>query len=342
MDIDGNEYPNVWCASGARNFDGKGWWYTTLYKFFLFLFYSWSGAGFVTKTTTLERRDGFMPLKSDGKSPRELFPRCIKVFFFSGHTVNSVGLSGPGINGVLAMLRKNPPKGPFMLSIMCLSANKLDELDAMLQTIIEFKKTFPVPFTVQLNLACPNTGEDLNDFYELLDEMLDLADSYGLKLFLNFNPLVPIDVLVKADKHPACAGFWIGNTIQWGSTDLINWKKFSDWRVRRQEGRLVSPLLRRLDWEPDPNKPDDKGPVGGLSGPVCRQFTIDTIMKARREGVTKPIIGGNGFQLSWHLDRLWEAQANGVALGIVAMIRPWRLRKLIKHGLWIWPQKFEA
>ena len=337
MNIDGTEYPNVWCAPGARNFDGKGWWYTLLFKSLSLWHYNWGGAGFVTKTATLEQRDGFMPLKSDGKSPRELMPRCIKVYFFSGHVLNSVGLSGPGLRGVLAMLKADPPDGPFMLSIMCLSNEKLAELKTMLAMINEFKETFTVPFTVQLNLACPNTGEDLTEFYELLDDILDLASAMDTKLFLNFNPLVPVDVLVEADKHPACAGFWIGNTIPWGFNG-INWLHFSSpkrWILKKSPD---SPLPRRLKWKQESGVPR---PVGGLSGPVCRNFTLSTIEQARSAGVKKPIIGGNGFQLRWHLDRLWEAQANGVALGIVAMIRPWRLRGLISHARYIWPLEAE-
>jgi dihydroorotate dehydrogenase len=327
MLIDYIEYPNVWCAPGARNFTGRGWWYTALLQT-LMPNYGWSGTGFVTKTATLLPRTGNMPLDEDGETPKEWLPRCIKVYPFSGHVLNAVGLSGPGLDEVLRMLRDEPPSGPFMLSIMCVGQNHMLELQEMLIKISEFRRACPTPFLTQLNLACPNTGEELTKFYAELEEMLDCFESWNLKVFLNFNATVPIEVLLEADKHPACAGFWIGNSIPWG-TPGINWRRFSRLKRRISRKSPDSPLPRRLNWKASS---DTARPMGGLSGPVCRKFTLTTIDEARHRGVTKPIIGGNGFQKKDDLDHLWLTRADGVALGIVAMIRAWRLGKLVKYA----------
>jgi dihydroorotate dehydrogenase len=327
MIIDGIEFPNVWCAPGARNFTGRGWWYTDLLKV-LFPSYGWDNTGFVTKTATLLPRPGNMPLAEDGETPKERLPKCIKVYPFSGHVLNAVGLSGPGLDEVLAMLRKNPPRQPFMLSIMCVGEDHLAELQNMLEKIAEFKQTFDVPFMVQVNMGCPNTGEDPTRFYAELDAYLDEFRRHDMKAFFNFSPLVPVEMLLKADRHPACAGFWLGNSILWG-TPGIEWKRFSSLGRRLARKRPDSPLPRRLGWSASSDTPR---PKGGLSGPACRKFTLSTINDARRAGVQKPIIGGNGFQKKESLDYLWLAGADGVALGIVAMLRPWRLGKLINYA----------
>lgn len=327
MLIDDIEFPNVWCAPGARNFTGRGWWYTALLQALL-PNYGWDHTGFVTKTATLHPRPGNMPLDEDGETPKEWLPRCIKVYPFSGHVLNAVGLSGPGLDEVLRMLRKDPPDGPFMLSIMCVGDDHLDELRRMLVKITVFRKLFHVPFMIQVNMGCPNTGEDPASFYAELDAFLDEFQRHDMKAFFNFSPLVPVEMLLKADRHPACAGFWIGNTIPWGSPG-INWKRFSSLKRRLGRKSPDSPLPRRLGWS---SSSKTARPMGGLSGPACRKFTLTTINEARRADVQKPIIGGNGFQTKNSLDYLWLASADGVALGIVAMLRPWRLRKLINHA----------
>ena len=329
MIIDDIEFPNAWCAPGARNFDRSGWWYSRLLR--VLPGYSWEGTGFVSKTTTLSARAGNMPLKRDGKTPKQKLPRCIKIYPFSGHVLNAVGLSGPGIDDVLQMLLDDLPTEPFMISIMCVGEDHLAELSTMLDKIEIFRKKCPTPFIVQVNMGCPNTGEDPSSFYAEMDAFLSEFQRRGLKVFFNFSPLVPVEMLLKADKHSACAGFWIANSIPWG-TFGIEWRRFG--RLVRRRHKPDSPLPRRLKWSASSGTPR---PNGGLSGPACRTFTESTVRKARKAGVTKPIIAGNGVQLGWHADRLWEAGATGVALGIVGAVRPHRLGKLVRHCNTIFP-----
>lgn len=316
MQLSGIDFPNVWCAPGARNFEGSGWWYGRLAK--LLPGYTWDNTGFVTKTSTLDQRDGNMPLKADGKTPRQKLPRCIKVYPFSSHVLNAVGLSGPGLRAVLDMLLSNVPTQPFMISIMCVSENHLLELQDMLALISNFAECCPTDFITQLNLACPNTGEDLTKFYEELKSILDCFQAHELPVVLNFNATVPVKVLQEADAHPACVGFWIGNSIPWG-TDGINWKKFSR-LSRRIRGRGASSPLRRRGFTD-----------GGLSGPDCLPLTVAKIKAARLAGVTKPIVAGNGIQHLEDINALADVDATAVALGVVGMLRPWRMRKLINH-----------
>lgn len=79
MKLLGIEFGRVWCASGARNFFGDHpayWFHRPLRPIGL----DWSGSTFVAKTTTLEPRRGNMPLGGrSGTTPREWFPRCVRV-----------------------------------------------------------------------------------------------------------------------------------------------------------------------------------------------------------------------------------------------------------------------
>lgn len=84
----------VFCAPGARGFYGEGYpFHRTSRRFGM----TWDRTGFAAKTTTVEKRAGNLPLKDDGVTPRELIPRCIVVKWLSGHVLNAVGLSGPGV-----------------------------------------------------------------------------------------------------------------------------------------------------------------------------------------------------------------------------------------------------
>jgi hypothetical protein len=89
------EFGNCFLASGSMNFFGEGYWYDNFYKLLMPGFKIIDQVTFVAKTTTFGPRLGNMPLKENFQ-PKELFPKCIKVYPSRGVVLNSVGLSGPG------------------------------------------------------------------------------------------------------------------------------------------------------------------------------------------------------------------------------------------------------
>ena len=74
LTLRGVDYGSTFCAVGARGFAGEGY---PFHKPWGLVGMTWEGTAFAGKTMTLEPRDGNMPLKADGVTPKELFPKCI-------------------------------------------------------------------------------------------------------------------------------------------------------------------------------------------------------------------------------------------------------------------------
>ncbi|HSH31044.1 MAG TPA: hypothetical protein VK963_00020, partial [Candidatus Saccharimonadales bacterium] len=127
----------------------------------------------------------------------------------------------------------------------------------------------------------------------------------------NFNPTVPTNVMVQTAAHPACDGLWIANTIPWGTAGI-------DWTGLF--GSHQSPLAKYGFGN------------GGLSGPACLAFTINRVVSARDAGIAKPIVAGNGIQSADDVRRVRQAGADAVALGVIGIVRPWRMRSTIQAG----------
>ncbi len=307
----GIDFGSVFCAPGARGFYGEGYpWHRAAHR----LGMTWSGTTFVAKTTTLNPREGNMPLNPD-LSPTERVPKCIVVKPLSGHVLNAVGLSGPGAKSLFETNVWAGPGAPFMLSFMSVGADAQDRLADLQHFIKLFQKHqrwITRPVGLQLNFACPNTDHPPAELYAEIDSWLNLAAELGIPLIPNFNPVVPVDVLRATAHNQHCDALWIGNTIPWGDPN-INWQRIF--------GSTESPLRKR-------GIPAD----GGLSGPACLPVTIDKIRLARRTGITKPIVAGNGIQTTRNARDVIDAGADGIAIGIVGMMRPWRMRRIIRAG----------
>ena len=83
-------------AAGVRGWMNEGYWFHHLPL--VRRWYDFDGSTRVSKTTTLRKRDGNMPILGRDRlwGPRDFFPRCIWVDWFTGATLNSVALTGPG------------------------------------------------------------------------------------------------------------------------------------------------------------------------------------------------------------------------------------------------------
>ncbi len=316
LTLRGKNYGSVFCAPGALGFFGEGYPYHKMAKYFGM---SWRGTGFVSKTITYPAREGNMPLQSDRLTPVErLMPRCIVVKPFSGHVLNAVGLSGPGAEWALGTGRWQQRIDPFMISFMSV-AGSADERLAETQKFVELLKG-QLPYfrgkpAIQANRACPNSGHLPDDFYEETTEMLNLLGELDIPVVVNFNPTVPVDVMQATAAHDVCDALWIANTIPWGDP-RIDWEKIF--------GSNESPLAAR-DLQ--------VAGGGGLSGPACLPWTAETVKSARKAGITKPIVAGNGIQRARDVEWLRNPEAinaDAVAIGCVGMVRPWRMRNIIK------------
>jgi hypothetical protein len=126
MILRGQNWPNVYNASGARGFSGEGYPFHKPWRPFGL---DYTGSCFVAKTTTLEPRLGNMPL-DENLRPRELLPKCIVVKLIQGVVLNAVGLSGPGLSALLARWLASPRQSePWTVSFMPVAKTALERIE---------------------------------------------------------------------------------------------------------------------------------------------------------------------------------------------------------------------
>lgn len=314
----------IFCAPGTLGFFGEGY---PWHRYAKLAGMTFKGTSFVAKTATLNFNEGNMPLKKDGLTPKEIKPKCIEVYPRSGHMLNAVGLSNMGFWKMFFDGRWQRIRDPFMLSFMPKGKTLEDKIkecqglvhDFLFQYFNRPYGCFSSEFALQVNFACPNTGEDPATFVTELNAILETFQplrQVGIPIVVNLNAFVPVQALLNAEH--LCDAFWIANTVPWG-TPGIEWKEFC---VGMDAKGYVSPLRAR-------GIPAD----GGLSGPLCLKFTINKVDEAVAAGVNRPIIAGNGIQHPDDVDILRLAGASAVAIGAVALVRPWRTGQIIARAL---------
>lgn len=308
------EFPyHVFMGPGLRGFFGEGYWFHLLVK--LLFGAIWSGMNFVAKTTTQLKRRGNLKLRADGYRMRRLFPRCILPHWLSGHILNAVGLSGPGFQALLDEGIWQKRTGPWVISFMAVGKTKeariqeyRDFVDLLKHRLTELR-TFGAQIVLQLNLGCPNTENPLETLRNEIFECLGIAKETDLPLMVNFNAFVPPELLLELEESGLVDCFWIANTVPY-NTDHLGETIFE---------QVVSPMRQR-GIEAD----------GGISGPLCLQYTVAAVRAARKIGVKLPIIAGNGVQSIGAVKALIEAGASAIEIATVAILRPWKVKRIVK------------
>jgi len=313
MILRGIDFGKVWGASGVQGFFGEG------YRFHSKLGPlrpKFEGMTFVAKTTTLFSRPGNMPLEDD-HTPEELFPSCIKVKPFKGVVLNAVGLSGPGARVLLASGHWLRRTKPFFISFMSVAgtpeerASELKQFADIFSAFLSNFPTFRKIVGLQINHSCPNVGLH-HDGAELTGEVckaLDIAARLEIPLVPKLNVLAPIKSALEISRYPSCDAICVSNTVPWGALpELIDWEGIF--------GSKESPLAHLGG--------------GGLSGKPLLPIVIDWLNIARRAGLKKPINGGGGILSRRDAGKVFAAGADSISLGSVAILRPWRVRGIIR------------
>lgn len=300
---------HVFCSSGARGFFDEGYWW---HHYLKNLGLDWTGSTFVAKTVTTDEREGNMPLALDRITPRDRRPKCIYVTprsWLMGGAVNAVGLSNAGAEYLLGLNRWQKRTNPFFLSFMAVGdtpAKRLEETKRFIDLLFREKHNFSTDFGLKLNRSCPNTGHNLIELADETASMVEIAKQ------------IDIDVAVKISAEEAysmgitlqqmgCDGIFVSNTFRWDS--------IPEYVRQRVFGRTDSPLA-------------DLG-GGGISGSPLLKYVVTWIKEARKLGVTIPIIGGGGILSIRDALKVIDAGADGVSLGSIAFLRPWRIHKII-------------
>lgn len=309
MKLRGIDFGNVLGASGVQGFFGEGYWPHKVWKPFGL---NLANMTFVAKTATLLPRKGNTSLTRH-YTLRNPFPRCIKVKFWRGLMLNSVGVSNPGIGALLGTGKWQERTEPFFISIMSFAdtlQRRLEELRIIVETIGFCKDSFSAPFGVQLNLSCPNTKCDLNESMDESGEMLETASVLNVPLMPKYSiASAPIEAVMRLNDHPNCDAICVSNTLPFGWKG-IDWK--SVW------GSTISPLA--------------KFGGGGLSGKILCPLVCEWIARLRHAGFTKPINGGGGIFCPENVVRFNKAGASSVFLGSVTNLRPLRVKSIFNQA----------
>jgi dihydroorotate dehydrogenase len=314
MILRGINFGPVLDASGVRNFFGDGYWY---HKVPWPVGPRFKGSTFVAKTTTYNFKRGNMPLVPGKTTPREWKPRCIRVYFRKGMVLNAVGLSGPGAKVLLETGKWQEREDPFFLSFMSTGDTPTDRLGDLTKFVIILKKHLPAfkakkQLGLQINFSCPNVGIDPMHLVDEVMEALNVADDLDIPLMPKFNVMADPKAIVRISRHGACDAICMSNSIPWNAlTDKEKMELF---------GTTTSPLA-----DVDPNG-------GGLSGAPLLPRVEKWILDAIRAGLRTPINAGGGILGPRDAIRLFNAGAASVALGSIAMLRPWRVQRTINHA----------
>lgn len=302
----------IYSAVGARGFFGEGYPFHRWWKYWGM---NWEGMTDAFKTGTMEAVLGNMPLREDGITPVELEPACIFVEPLTGHVLNAVGLSNPGYPFLLERDIWQTLPNPFCLSFMAMSETKEARLEetrefvALLSSHLPFKSAI----ALQFNCGCPNAGHDLSKLIDELGETFELAADlrlrYGIPLLANFSVAASVEAMIETANLSLCDGLWIANTVRFGHPAID---------CRGIFGTDISPMILR-----------GFAKEGGISGPACLPLAIDRVMAVRAE-LAIPIIAGNGIQHPRDVVRMFAAGADAVAVGSVAIVRPWRMRAITR------------
>lgn len=310
MILRGNEFGCVINASGARNFDGNGY---PLHLLLGPLGLKWTGSTFVAKTTTLAARPGNMPVGSDRITPRELIPRCIRMNHRTAIALNAVGLTGPGAAHLFVHMGWERRIHSFFLSFMSVGdtrEDRLNELARFVQVMKQFLPDFQAPVGLKLNVSCPNVGLVQSKLVGEIRDALDVAQALNVPLVPKFSVMVPVEAIAEIAELEGCDGICLSNTIPWRK--LPEW---IDWD--RLFGPGESPLAALGG--------------GGLSGAPLLPIVVGHVAKLRAAGTTKPIIAGGGVLSCRDADCLIAAGADAISLGSIAILRPWRVQRVIRH-----------
>ena len=323
MLLKGQKWGPVFNSSGARGFFGEGYWFHRPWKR---LGLDYSGSDFVAKTTTLYARSGNMPLLDDGTTPRDLFPKCVVVRPVKGIVLNSVSLSGPGARHLTNKWRymlNGYQIRRMMVSFMSIEPTVVQRMEEALRFIpllrelaeseaVRCCRTGVPRIGLQVNFSCPNAGLDPADLVKEMGQVLSLFRPLKIPVLAKVAVTADPEAVKEAiQDHPGCDGVVCSNTVPWGKLpDLIDWRGLFG-----SDG--ISPLK-------------DLG-GGGLSGKPLLPLVREWIRKARDAGLTKPIVGCGGVLSRQDADQLIDAGADGIELGSVSILRPWRVRRIVRH-----------
>lgn len=322
MKLRGIDFGSVFDAAGVEGFFGEGY----KHQKFLGPFRpNFNGCTFVAKTTTLEPREGNMPMGKNRLTPKELMPKCIlpnfqpgNIFlslkmFLGGYMLNAVGLSGPGAKALFEDGRWQKRTSPFFVSFMSVASTPKErslETEEFVRLFAQYLPGFKTKVGLQINYSCPNIGLDPSFLVDEAKTGLEIAHRLHIPLMPKFNILVPVDAAREISRSIYCDAICVSNTIHWNDLPKLGIDR------KKLFGSDISPLA--------------KFGGGGLSGKPLLPLIVNWLTRAEAADFLKPINAGGGILSPNDIAPLYGADALSIFIGSVASLRPWRVRKIIK------------
>lgn len=320
--------------SGIQGFFGEGDEYPhhKIYKLlFGWIGFSFKGMTFVAKTTSLAARiypQASQTKLKEGYKLAEWFPRSIWVSIrsiFSGYVLNAMGIPSPGGAYLLKLNKWQKRREPFQISFMPMESSiehKIVEVKEFCSLLLFYLSPEKYTYGVQMNVSCPNTGHAQT---EALGEWVALARTF--RTLMPHTPLIfkldlTIDPHIVKKLQTECDAICMGNTLAFGKLpEKVSWKKLFP---------KGSPL----------GKVFGEKFQGGLSGKPLFLVLLDWLERMEQIDPTVTIIAGGGITTRQEIKQLAQFQCvKAIALGSVAITRPWRLQSLIRYGNTIFSQK---
>lgn len=323
MKLKNIDFGHVLGQSGIQGFFGEGDEYPH-HKLLKFIFgFSFSGMTFVAKTTSLHAR--IYPEKSQtalvGYKLKQWFPKSIWFSLKSiiqGYVLNAMGIPTPGTIFLIGLNKWQKRTEPFQISFMPMESTlqgKIAEVKQFCEWMLYHLPPIKHAYGVQMNVSCPNTGHAQT---EALEEWIALAKVFKIlmpdtPLIFKLDLTISQQVVSQLQKH--CDAICMGNTLAFGKLpEQVQWKKFF---------RNGSPLARIFGTNFQ----------GGLSGQPLFPVLIDWLKEMDRVDPNVTIIAGGGIMTKDNITRLSKFRCvKAIALGSVAITRPWRMQSLINHG----------
>lgn len=313
MLLRGIRFAPIMNASGAQGFYGEGY---PIHRHLKRFGLTFEGEDFNSKTATLGKRVGNMLLdETDQITPKEFKPKCIKVYFLSGKTVNAVSLSNPGLPWLLEQKKWQERQRQFSISVMTVASTpegRVAEAKGIVREILKHKSDFQAPFMIELNRSCPNQKESGSD--ELVDEtntQLDILAELEVPISVKISVAdVTPSRAVHLSNHSQCDALTVSNAIAFGKLpEKIRWGLHFP---------FGSPLAQYGG--------------GALSGKPLFRIVQDWIKESREAGLRKPIWACGGIMCRRHIREMAWVDANGVQDGVVNILRWWRKRGMIEEA----------
>ena len=309
----GITFQSPFIASGTLNFFGEGWRQHRVFQRIFPKGFDFSGATFVSKTTTPDYNKGNLDLRMDFQ-PHSWFPDCVRVYPVKGMVLNATGLSGFGAKYLFAQDLWQKREDSFLISFMATGETREERIREAEEFAKLFSRNIPksVRAGIEHNISCPNTKHSLNElFEETIIQLEVLSDLNDVPVILKINALALIEAVKRISNSGLCDAIAVSNSIPWGELpEKIDWERLF--------GSTTSPL--------------EHYGGGGLSGRPLLPIVGNWIAEARKRGITIPIIAGGGILKPEDVDFMHQCGASTVSIGSVAMLRPWRVQSIIQRA----------